>query len=390
MYPRIQVEGSPQERGQQYGEVARDRVRRSIDAYREVFDHYTGWNWERVRREAARFRAPIEGYDRRYFDEMTGIAEGAGVDDVDVLAINVRTEIMFAATARQAAAATGPDADAVRRLPSECSAFAVLPMRTDSGRILVGQNWDWLPHSAETTVVLEVRQADRPDFVTVVEAGLLAKFGLNSSGVALLTNALVTGADTGEAGVPFHVLLRAILDSETISDALSALGRARRASSANYLIADEDGVAIDVEAAPGDASALYLGYPDNDVLLHTNHFVNGFDGRELSILAMPDSPVRLERLRQLFAERAGPVDVSFLEAVLADHVTYPLGVCCHPDPRLPEPDQSLTLAAAVVDVRRRTLWLASGNPCETAFEELDYSGFLAKPSPLRGSVAGPA
>lgn len=333
-------------------------------------------------REAARFRAPIEAYDRRYLEEIEGIAEGAAVDDLDVLAINVRTEIMFAATAR--------DADAARRLPGECSAFAALPGRTADGRLLIGQNWDWLPHAAETTVVIEARQDDRPDYVTVVEAGLLAKFGLNSSGIALLTNALVSAADTGALGVPFHVLLRAILDAETPSDAVAALARAQRASSANYLIGHEHGIAIDVEAPPGDVSLLRLIYPEHGLLLHTNHFLGRLDRRDVSILAMPDSPIRLARLRQLFAEHPEPLDVPFLQAVLADHVTYPLGVCCHPDPRLPEPERSLTLAAAVIDVAERTLWLAPGNPCETPFEQLDYSAFLAKPSPLRGAVAGPA
>jgi isopenicillin-N N-acyltransferase-like protein len=365
MYPRIAIDGDARRRGVAYGEAARDRVRESIAAYDEVFGHYAGWDRAKVRAEAERFRAPIEAYDRRYLEEIEGIADGAGVDSVDVLAINVRTEIMFAATARDAGA---------RRLPPECSSFAALPSRTTSGRLLVGQNWDWLPHAAETTVVLEVRRDDGPDFVTVVEAGLLAKFGLNACGVAVLANALVSDADRGEPGVPFHVLLRALFDAETLSDAMTALLRAERASSGNFLLAHEDGVAIDVEAAPGDYSRAFLGYPGDDgLLLHTNHFVNGFDGRDISILAMPDSPIRLARLRQLVAARAEQtLDVGFFQELLADHATYPLGVCCHPDARVPRPEQSRTLAAAIVDVAERTLWLAPGNPCTEPFERLDY------------------
>jgi isopenicillin-N N-acyltransferase-like protein len=57
--------------------------------------------------------------------------------------------------------------------------------------------------------VLEVRQDEGPDFVTVVEAGLLAKTGMNAAGLGLVTNALVTDADVGEPGLPYHVLLRA-------------------------------------------------------------------------------------------------------------------------------------------------------------------------------------
>ena len=60
MYPRIEVEGGPAERGRQYGEAARERVRRSVEAYGEVFAHYAGWDWERVRAEAARHFAAVE------------------------------------------------------------------------------------------------------------------------------------------------------------------------------------------------------------------------------------------------------------------------------------------------------------------------------------------
>ena len=376
MYPRISVEGDARERGRQYGEQARERVRRSIEAYDEVFAHVAGWDGAKVREEAARFRAPIAAHGAKYLEEIRGIADGAGVDELDVLAINVRTEIMFAATAR--------DAEARRRLPPECSSFAVLGSRTGDGRMLVGQTWDWLAHAFDTTVVLEARQDDGPDYVTIVEAGLLAKAGMNSAGVALVTNALVSDSDTGEPGVPYHVLLRSILDAEAVSEALGALQRGARASSANYLLA-QDGVAIDVEAAPGDFSRLYVGYPDRDLLLHTNHFKNpGYDQRDVSMVAMPDSPFRLARLEQLVEAHDGPLDLGFWEETLGDHAMLPFGICCHPDPRATvAPEEYATVMAVVMDPAARTMWIASGNPCETPFEPLDLSATLAKPSAVR-------
>ena len=49
--------------------------------------------------------------------------------------------------------------------------------------------------------------------------------------------ALVTDADVGEPGLPYHVLLRAVLDCATVTDALAALQGGARSSSANYLVA---------------------------------------------------------------------------------------------------------------------------------------------------------
>lgn len=376
MYPRIEVEGGPAERGRQYGEQTRERVQRSVEAYGEVFAHYAGWDWERVRAAATEYRAPVAAYEPRYLEEIDGLAEGAGVDPLDVLAINVRTEIMFAATARD-----------LSRAPAECTSFAAVPTRTVDGALLVGQNWDWLPHAADTTVILEARQDDGPDFVTVVEAGLLAKAGMNSAGIAIATNALVSAADEGRPAVPFHILLRALMDAETPADALSALGRRERSSSANYLIAHADGIALDVEAAPGDYSQLWLGYPEDGVLLHTNHFANpGFTGRDVGLVSMPDTPFRLMRARQLVAEQPGPLDREFFEGLLADHAAFPLGVCCHPDPRCEPLDQSATLASLIMEPATRRLWVAAGTPCTAPFELLDYGAWLDKPPAVRRDV----
>mgnify|MGYP001079808275 FL=1 len=97
----VRVEGSSYQRGRQYGRQAATRVRLSVQAYQQTFAHYAGWDWPAVRREAARFEAPIGSVMPAYLEELRGIADGAGLDLADVLAINVRTEVMYAAKARQ-------------------------------------------------------------------------------------------------------------------------------------------------------------------------------------------------------------------------------------------------------------------------------------------------
>jgi len=377
-YPHVRVEGVPIERGRQYGEQARERVRTSVEAYGEVFGHWAGWSWPRVTDEARRYEAPIAAFEPRYVEELRGIADGAGLPFEDVLAINVRTEVMFSAKARQAA-------EAVRR-PGECSAFAVLPEASESGGTLVGQNWDWLPHSYETVVVLEAVQDVGPDFVTIVEAGLLAKTGLNSAGIGLCTNALVTDADRGEPGVPYHVVLRAILDAETITDALTVIQRQPRSSSAGYLIAHDDGLAVYVESAPGDFTQLHLVFPEQGVLLHTNHFVSAaYPGKDVSVWAMPDSPFRLERLRSLVRGAGVPLSVETFTAALSDHAGHPFGVCSHRDLRAPEPEQGATILSVVMELDRRRISIADGTPCTFEYRVLDYDAFLSKAPVVRAA-----
>jgi isopenicillin-N N-acyltransferase like protein len=357
--PHVRVEGTSLQRGRQYGLQARNRVHQSVQAYRQVFGYYAGWDWETVRREAARFEAPIADFRPAYLEEMRGIAEGAGLDLADVLAINVRTEVMYAAKARQAPLAA-------HRAPAECSAFAVVPASSRPGVTVLGQNWDWLPHAARTVVLLEVRQDDGPDFVTVVEAGLLAKTGMNAAGLGLVTNALVTDADVGEPGLPYHVLLRAALDCATVTEALAVLQDGARSSSANYLIAHASGSALNVEAAPGDFTRLYPLYPEEGVLVHTNHFLTpDIHPVDLSLWAMPSSAVRLQRLR---AAMETPAGLDGLRTLLRDHADHPFGICAHPDPLAHEFEQGATIVSVLMDLNARHLWYAAGNPCLVPYE----------------------
>lgn len=365
-YPHVRVSGTPFDRGASYGAQVRDRVERSIEGYARVFAAGAGMEWTAVRQLAQRFEEVIGAFGAGYLDELRGIAAGAGVDLVDILAINVRTEIMYSAKARNAAASLRA---------AECTAYAVVPAPGETAPALVGQNWDWLLHCFDTVVVLESQRDDGPNFVTVVEAGLLAKAGMNAAGLGLVTNALATEDDKGEPGVPFHVLLRAILDCETVPEALATLQRGRRASSANYLVAHEDGSALDVEAAPGDFSRLFLVDPEGPYL-HTNHFLSRrFDGRDVSLWAMPDSPVRLGRVRA--ASMDGPLDTARLMTLMADHAGFPDSVCCHPNPRHAPMEQGATIASVVMEPQSRTMWLADGQPCTHPFRRLDYGDLLA-------------
>jgi isopenicillin-N N-acyltransferase like protein len=367
--PRIRVKGDAFERGRQYGTQAGPRVRRSVEGYLCTFAEMTGWDRSRVREYSRAFAPVIKEFNPGYLEEMRGIAAGAAVDELDVLAINVRTELMFSARARAA--------EAQGRRPAECTSFAVVPPPGSAAPTMVGENWDWLPYCAETVVVLEAEPDDGPSFVTVVEAGLLAKMGFNAAGLGIAANALVTDEDRGEPGLPFHVLLRALHDCETVSGALAVLQHGYRSSSANYLLAHADGVAVDVEAAPGDFSRLSMLLPEAGLLFHTNHFLAPPPGvRDISLWAMPDSIVRLGRV--LGAARAEKtLTRERLQELLADHADFPFGVCCHPDERMAPADRSATIASVIIDLRARRMWLSDSNPCCTPYREVDYGGFLA-------------
>ena len=363
-FPRIRVQGSPIERGRQYGEAAASRIQRNIEIYQEMFAHYAGWDWNKARAHAKLFEPAIAEFRPRYLDEMRGIAEGANVDYDDILALNVRTEIRNFAIAKNA--------------PGECSSFVALPPVTEDGHTIIGQNWDWVVPVSETVIVLEVETSDMPNFMTVVEAGLLAKTGMNAAGIGMTTNALHSDLESNAvAGIPYHMILRALLESESFSDAIAVINGHKRASSANYTVAHRDGEFFNVETAPGDYTRAYIHFPDDNFYAHTNHYLSPqIDFNDVGVWHGPGSLVRYHRLNRFLRSHEGKFTVDDLQKALSDHVNFPDAVCSHPDPRNPVQEHFQTITSLIMDLNSATIWLAEGNPCTEKYIKSEYKNLF--------------
>ena len=363
-FPRIRVQGPPLDRGRQYGEGAASQIKRNIDIYKEMFAYYAGWDWEKTKSHARLFEPVISAYRSRHLDEMRGIAEGAKVDYEDILALNVRTEIRNFAIAK--------------RVPRECSSFVILPPIAEVGHTLIGQNWDWAVPVQDTVIVLEVDAGDVPNFVTLVEAGLLAKTGMNANGIGMTTNSLYSNLDIdASVGVPHHIILRTILESESYSDAIQAINGHIRASSANFTVAHRDGEFFNIEAAPGDFTKAIIHFPEEDYYAHTNHFITkDTDFIDMGIWHGPGSLVRNQRINRFLRTHQGKFSVSDLQNALADHFNFPNSVCGHPDPRDPVQEHYKTVASIIMDLKEATIWLAAGNPCDKKYEKYAFQKLL--------------
>lgn len=346
----------PFERRRAVGTLARQYVLRSLDLYSRVFEHYTGLKWEDVVPHAEAFRDLIESFAPHVMAEIEGLAHGAGVPTADVLALNVRSEIMFGLKSRPA---------------GECTSFFCSPAASADGHVLVGQNWDWKPECASTTILVEADQGpDRPSYVTVVEAGLLAKTGFNSAGVGLATNTLISPADVGAPGVPYHVLLRTALDCTTAEEAADTITAAARSASANYMLADAAGHGISVETWPGSGKETARVEPAHGVIGHSNCFVCDVPFPDIGAVEIPDGPARVEELTARLTDAAGELSPAGLHRILSSHDSaHPGSICRHPDPDQKPIEQLCTVASCVVDLTAQRLHVCLGNPCRHDYEE---------------------
>jgi isopenicillin-N N-acyltransferase-like protein len=236
--------------------------------------------------------------------------------------------------------------------------------------MLLGQNWDFRSKFRETCVILKIKQNERkPDIVTHVEAGTVGHKGLNSYGLGVCINALLSNRDRVSPGVPLvSVVSRRILNSRTIRDAIYAVSKAKRAASINYMIAHAEGEALDLEVTPDDIGIIH---PEHGIITHSNNFISiDTNVKDLGKTIFSDSPIRWNRLRRLLIKKK-KLNVGTIKSVVSDHFDYPNSICRHPDTSLHPDDQFETITSVIMNLKQRRMYMTEGPPCQVPYKTVN-------------------
>jgi len=368
MFPLIEVSGSARERGQQYGLKAKSRIERSITTYARLFA-YCGISWQGAQRAGAGYRDLIGDLDPALLAEIDGIAAGAGRHADEILALNARTEILPPNYPGNAHPDQARIAAANAQLGvadwGECTSIAVKPAQSATATTLLAQNWDWLGAQRAALVLLRVRDAGGASFITLTEAGMLAKIGLNSRGFGVCLNILRSTDDGEHAGVPVHILLRALLARHSVADAVTFASKLTFGASSNVLCADASGDTAALEFSP---RGLEVIRGTNTALCHTNHFLAPLAAKHQASLAPSLSTVpRLARVTALTGAHSGKYAVADLERMLRDESAGFLSICRRPDPSIAPEIRLETVAAVVMDLGERMMHIAPDIPSTVEF-----------------------
>ncbi|HTH28290.1 MAG TPA: C45 family peptidase [Sphingobium sp.] len=371
--PLIEIEGSPRDRGRQYGEQAAQRIKLGIEHYATQLDR-SKLTWQDIRDITGKYEPTIAAFDADYIEEMRGIAEGAGVEYAAVLLLNARTELLKLAQRRQRGESM-PDED-----PDGCTGVVVMPKASASGRLIHAQNWDWKAECAETAVILKVRRDNGPDLITFTEAGVLARFGFNSVGISITGNYLECERDYRQFGVPLALIRRKVLEQTQLAVAMKAVYATIKSASNNIIVAHANGVAIDFECAPDET---FQVLPERGLIVHANHFQSPVALTKLldkGIANMPDSLYRDIRVRDLLEPHVGAITPDTVKDALFDDFEDPFSVCRPPRPSLSGNNQSATVAMIVMEPDSGTMDVAMLPALNRTFSRYDLEMEITRPN----------
>ncbi|HVQ88419.1 MAG TPA: C45 family peptidase [Actinomycetes bacterium] len=338
----VQGQGSPQDIGRAHGEQARALIHQSRAAWREAMagaGHEPDALVDTLSRKAG-FRTAVHEHLPDLLSEISGIAEGSGLSDDEIFAMNCLDEAWW-----------------WKVPPSGCSTVAI--GATETRPAVCGQNMDLDDWMNGTQVVLRQSPTDGNSHVMLSRAGMIGLCGVNEAGVAVMVNTLPQ-LPVATDGVPVAFVLRAALAARTVNEAAKTLQRLPHASGQAYTLTSSSGV-IGLECGAG-VVVEYINDPElPEARWHTNHPLTAAsdDAPE------PDSQQRMDALD----ESAPEIKViDGVKQLLADGNS---GICMYAD-RWPGP--WMTFGSVAVELTHPPVaHVAPGPPDRTPWSTFSFA-----------------
>jgi isopenicillin-N N-acyltransferase-like protein len=339
--------GSPRDQGFEHGRQARADIAANLDTVRRNLERYAaqgrGFDVDGL---LARNQTFIERTSPEILDEISGIADGAGVPFADVLLLNV------------------PIFLAGQFLPQDCSQILLLPSVTEDGRTFHAKTRDFSHEGAFRQVVLHRHLPAGEDVIEVHTAGTITwpGSGINRAGVTISTSGVWSRRQTidleraGDAWflINPHLLLR---QSRSLNDVWEQLQAQPRLTGLNIVVSDgEHGAAFEATAENA-----YRHDAEDGVVVRTNHYLTP----EIRRLApTPDEHPSSYHRYEVATARARSVrewNFAQLAQLLGDHDGYPQrSICRHSEQGV----GADTVYASIATLPDGEFWTVMDHPCE--------------------------
>jgi isopenicillin-N N-acyltransferase like protein len=342
----LYLHGTPYQQGKQLGRGAANLIRENVreaDALRSrvadgldmaTYDAMTRGNEAWVAREYPEL-----------LDELHGVAEGSGIDYVDLLHLNLNTDVAYARA---------------YALVLDCTQVLASGAATADGKTYIGKTRD-LTRGPHRHVLLH-REYDDGTFRNEFQVAgqMTLPVGINGHGVAVTTSGQWSErvvVDFARADKAWHILnwQPVLRHARSVDEAVDMVRDQPRVAGMNAMLADaHKAVALEVTD-----TEVHVFEPEDGILVRTNHFLSpALQHLAPTFEENRGTFDRFQRAHEMAIQRKGSIAAMDLVRILSDHSAPPVeSICRHDGP-------GRTYAATVVCPQERTMWTAFGNPCE--------------------------
>jgi hypothetical protein len=359
----VTLEGTALERGLVHGKTLREPIHQLIKLWKADLA-------ERYKMEAdafikallkrTEFPAAIKKWTPDLLDEVSGIAQGAGIDFDTMLVFQLIDEYWV----------HGPGVAG-----EHCSALGIA--KSGDRPSYVAQTMDLEGFRSGFQAVLHIKQPkSKREALVVTHAGLIGLNGLNNHSIGICCNTLGQLAYCSD-GLPVACVVRGVLERDSEKEAVDFLQAVKHASGQNYVIGGPEKV-YDFECSAGKVTRFTpAGGPS--VVWHTNHpLVNDdYNAGHRQALEKKETEkkeantrTRLQSLEKRLGKEAPVPGLDLIKATLAskDSAEFPV---CRP---YKDKKENCTFAATImVLAAKRELHVTAGPPDVQPYGTLAFS-----------------
>jgi isopenicillin-N N-acyltransferase-like protein len=350
--PLFQLKGSPEKVGKTHGEAFRNEIHELVQLLWEAISTYSplAFSQETLLRMNLKNLAFAEEYGPDLVKEMRGIAEGAHTSFEEIFFLNSAFNLINLGNIKSTLPLLG------------CTTFGASNMARQNGSVYLGENYDTFKFFDRYTLVLRIEDGIHPPALICTIPGILANAGINMVGLGVTVN-FISAIDVQFGRIP-TLIIRKVLQSERIGDAIDTVISGKRACGANYIIGDGGGNIFCIETSSGSYDILPSTH---GIVGHANHYRSSLM-RTYQIDRpglIGDSILRDCRINQLLEEKKKNLDHTQLMEILRDHANFPSSICFHGRRKEAYSDSEIsTVFSMIQELKTRTLYISTGTPCK--------------------------
>ncbi len=353
----LELSGSFYEMGKKHGETFRDEIHMFTEDRVELSQD-VNWTGRNLSREAVITLAEAcvaehQAYAPDLMDELQGMADATGLSLAELVINNGFTDfidVVYGVGDLTQKAVTPAN------VSDNCTAFLVPNGRSAGQQGFYGQTWDMHDTATPYVILIDGKPDNAPNFLAFTITGCVGMIGMNSEGIAVGINNLMS--TDGQVGVTWPFVVRKILQQDNLDDALACITDAKLAGAHNFMLMDANGDGYNVEAM---STSIEVERLDSDAIAHTNHCLVDHNlkvSRERPEASQKSSENRLTRAYDLLADDEVTVDD------LMDLTRDETAICVRPKP----PMNVESCGAAIMRPATGDFWAVWGLPVENEYE----------------------
>lgn len=298
------VQKKPHENGLMHGEEFRNAIKELVQIRTHLMQEKNkNLNNSFIKEESQRQLKITQEYDSALYEELCGIAQGAGLDLSDIIVLNNYTDFRD-----------------INFQDEGCSAVYI--NKNHNG--LLGQTWDMHKSAMHYVCLINIPGTEEsPGLISFSLVGCIGMMGYNSHGIGITVNNINTLDAT--SGVIWPAFIRKTLQAKTFSQTTENVKNTPFTSGHAYLIADKD-QCYNWEATPSKQEIVTQCH-HNNYTYHTNHCLSevtaAIENKGLINSTTYDRQKLLEQhLPQITCHAE-------LKDLFQSHENYPKSICSH-------------------------------------------------------------